>query len=55
MHTLTALRLATIEMDYKLSKKSDKYGNQFRYRARIKDTKGNQLGRWAWDVLLVTR
>jgi hypothetical protein len=47
--------LATIELAYKLSKKTDAHGNHFRYRAKIKDTKGNQLGRWAWDVLLVTQ
>ncbi|HXQ73237.1 MAG TPA: hypothetical protein VN844_22245, partial [Pyrinomonadaceae bacterium] len=53
LHDLWSVGLATIELDYKLSKKTDVYGNQFRYRAKIKDTKGSQLGHWAWDVLLV--
>jgi hypothetical protein len=53
LHDLLSVGLATIELDYRLSKKTDGYGNQFRYRAKIKDTKGSQLGRWAWDVLLV--
>jgi hypothetical protein len=55
LHSFWSIGLATIELDYKLSKKTDEYGNQFRYRAKIKDTKGRQLGRWAWDVLLVTQ
>jgi hypothetical protein len=55
LRSLSSAGLASIELDYKLSKKSDQYGNQFRYRAKIKDNKGNQLGRWAWDVLLVTQ
>lgn len=55
MQSLWSVGLATIELDYKLSKKTDEHGNQFRYRAKIKDTKRNQLGRWAWDVLLLTQ
>jgi hypothetical protein len=54
LHTISASGLATIELEYKLSKKEDEYGNQFRYRAKVKDRKGEQLGRWAWDVVLLT-
>ena len=39
--------------DRMLSKKTDGYGNQFLYRAKVKDSKGEQLGRWVWDVVLV--
>lgn len=53
--TLQAVKLATIEFDYNLSKYTDQYGNEFRYRAKVKDTKGAQVGQWAWDVFLVGR
>jgi hypothetical protein len=54
LYSLAARGVATIELDHKLAKKTDQYGNEFRYRAKLKDTKGEQLGRWAWDVVFVT-
>jgi hypothetical protein len=53
--SLQAAGLKTIELDYKESRKQDEYGNFFRYRAKVKDQKGTQVSRWAWDVFLVTR
>lgn len=55
LHTLTDSGLAKLELDYKESKRTDEYGNRFRYRAKVWDTKGEQVGRWAWDVFLITR
>jgi hypothetical protein len=54
LHTLFEFGLRTLELDYKESKQVDQYGNQFRYRAKVKDTNDAQLGRWAWDVFLIT-
>jgi hypothetical protein len=53
LYTLAARWVVSIELDHKLSKKTDGYGNQFLYRVKVKDSKGEQLGRWAWDVVLV--
>ena len=52
LYTLKKLGLAKIELVYKESKRTDEFGNQFKYRAKVKDTKDAQLGRWAWDVFL---
>jgi hypothetical protein len=54
LRTLSALGLRTLELDYRTSRRVDQYGNAFRYRAKVKDTNDAQLGRWAWDVYLVT-
>jgi len=55
LHELPQLRIATLYFDYKLSKRIDQYGNEFRYRAKVKDSHGAQVGRWAWDVYLMAR
>jgi len=52
LHTLQSLGLAVIDLDYRESRRRDEHGNWFRYRAKIRDARDAQLGRWAWDVFL---
>jgi hypothetical protein len=50
LHTLNELGIKTLHLDYKLSKKTDSHGNEFRYRAKVDDVKGSNVARWSWDV-----
>lgn len=54
LHPLGSLEVALIELDYKEAKRVDEYGNQFKYRAQVRDAKGAKVSRWAWDVFLTT-
>jgi hypothetical protein len=55
LHWLSALGVATLDLKYKESRWADEYGNQFRYRAKVKDVQGAQVGRWAWEVFLISQ
>jgi hypothetical protein len=53
LHTLSELGIAGLELDFKESRRTDEFGNKFRYRAKVWDVHGAHAGRWAWDVFLI--
>ncbi|HEY2865916.1 MAG TPA: hypothetical protein VGJ02_02375 [Pyrinomonadaceae bacterium] len=55
LHTLSDLGLASIDLHYKASQRTDQFGNKFYFRAKVTDAQGRQLGRWAWDVFLIVQ
>jgi len=44
--------IARIDLQYEDSPRTDRYGNAFRYRARIWDIDGRRQNRWTYDVFL---
>jgi hypothetical protein len=52
LQKLQGAGIKLIELGYKLSKQIDQYGNEFKYRAKVKDTNNTKVARWAWDVFL---
>ena len=55
LYGLQELGLVSLELNYRESKRTDAFGNQFRYRAKVRDAKREKVNRWAWDVFLFRR
>ena len=55
LHTLTSMEVESMELIYVESRRRDGHGNQFRYRAKVYDSRGAQIGRWAWDVYFLSQ
>ncbi len=54
LQSLSISPIRVIELRYRESRREDEHGNKFKYRAKVKDARGAQVGRWAWDVFPVS-
>jgi hypothetical protein len=54
LRSLRSVDVSRLHLDYKESKRTDEYGNRFRFRAKVDDAKGAKVGRWSWDVFLTS-
>jgi hypothetical protein len=52
LRTLESLNVKAFELEFKESKRVDQFGNEFKYRAKVRDTADGKIARWAWDVFL---
>lgn len=56
LHTLSEFGISGIDLNYRLTRRRDRYGNVFRYRSEIIDSDGRRArGRTIWDVGLLTQ
>jgi hypothetical protein len=50
LHSLPELGIESISLDFRLSRRTDQYGNQFRFRSKVDGRTHSNGARWAWDV-----
>ncbi len=55
LRDLEDIGLRKISLDYDETNRVDQHGNRFKFRARVLGAQDAQLGRWAWDVYLVSQ
>ena len=65
LHKLSEFGIHSLSISYFESRKTDEFGNQFRYKARVNprkedrdsrdETVAGEVGRWAYDVFFVTK
>ncbi|HVT18566.1 MAG TPA: hypothetical protein VHQ90_20605 [Thermoanaerobaculia bacterium] len=55
LHSLASLGVKSIDLHYREDRRLDRFGNAFKYRARVHSVKGEDVGRWAYDVFLLIR
>lgn len=57
LHTLPELGVFSIGLDYKLSRRTDEFGNVFRYRATVNNGRPGdpEVGKKIYDVFFVTK
>jgi hypothetical protein len=65
LHKLSEFGIHSLSISYFESRKTDEFGNQFRYKARVNPRKedrdsrdenaSGEVGRWAYDVFFVTK
>lgn len=53
LYRLHSKGIYAIDLDYRTSRRTDENGNVFRYRAKVYDVRGAQVGKWAWDIFPV--
>jgi len=54
LHTLPSMGVTSISLNYKADRRTDQYGNVFRYRAQVNPGETTTTGRMAYDVFFVT-
>jgi hypothetical protein len=65
LHKLSEFGIHSLSVSYFESRKTDEFGNQFRYKARVNpreqdrdsrdETVAGEVGRWAYDVFFVSK
>lgn len=50
--SLDAAGIMDISLEYRIESRVDRFGNRFRYRAKVNQSHPGAAGVWAWDVFL---